>query len=116
MERMPEKDKNVTIDINGFMNDSFIGTRHAGNVLYEQIEKMYRDGVNVVTLDFGGILTISKSAADAIMSQLTEARGITFIKNRLKLVNEGDDIRTLLNNAIIAKKKEMEDCKNIPRG
>ena len=86
-------------------NSSFAGSRISGekirNLIVKEIEKS-EDGV---TLDFALIEMITQSFGDEILGILTRMEGIDYIRKNIRLVNNTDDIKDILNYVIKYSKK-----------
>jgi hypothetical protein len=82
----------------------FAGSRGSGELIRLEI-KPYLDRGERVTLDFGGIKTITQSFADEIFGIFVRSFGISYIKNTLLIVNYNEGIRSTINYVISYSKK-----------
>ena len=91
---------NIKNEANGL---ECIGSRAPGEIIREKIKKEI-DAGGKVTLDFGGVELITQSFADEMIGILVRAFGIEYIRKKLLLVNENEDIRNTLNFVIFYSK------------
>lgn len=82
-------------------NSNFAGSRVSGekirDLIIEEIEKSDNNGV---TLDFALVEMITQSFGDEILGILTRIKGIDYIRNNIRLVNETSDIKNILNYVV----------------
>ena len=94
-----------TINITSLFPDlEFLGSRGAGEVIRLQMDKVLNDNNNVI-IDFNKIDGVTQSFADEIIGIFVRAFGVTFIKNRIKVINANENIRKILNFVINYSKK-----------
>lgn len=82
----------------------FIGSRNAGEIIREKMDKIISEKKTVV-IDFDGILSITQSFADEIVGIYVRAFGVKYIKENIEVVNASDDIRETLNFVVKYSKK-----------
>jgi hypothetical protein len=92
---------NIKNEIGGF---DFAGSRGSGEIIREKI-KPYLDRKETVTLDFGGINTITQSFADEIFGIFVRAFGLDYIRGKLLIVNFNEEIRSTINFVVSYSKK-----------
>ena len=86
-------------------NSDFAGSRQSGAKIREKITREIKEKNGGVTLDFVQIKMITQSFGDEILGILTRAYGVAYIKNNIRLVNENDEIKNILNYVIHYSKK-----------
>lgn len=85
-------------------NSDFAGSRKNGEKIREAIvEKVKKD--NGVTLDFIHIKMITQSFGDEVLGILTRTHGVEYIKNNIRLHNDNDEIKDILNYVVKYSKK-----------
>ncbi len=86
-------------------NSDFAGSRQSGEKIREKIVQDIEAKDDGVTLDFAQIKMITQSFGDEVLGILTRAYGIGYIKNNIRLVNETEEIKNILNYVIRYSKK-----------
>ena len=87
-----------------FPSIQFLGTRVSGEKIRKLIESELKKG-NTVLLDFEGIENISQGFADELVGIFTRMYGKQFIKDNIKAVNYGEEIKTVLNWVVLSSHK-----------
>ena len=90
-------------------NSDFAGSRLSGEKIREQIVQDIESKKDGVTLDFAQIKMITQSFGDELLGILTRGYGIEYIKKNIRLVNETDEIKNILNYVIRYSKKYYSD-------
>jgi len=87
-----------------FPSIHFLGIRSSGEKVRKLIESELKKG-NTVLLDFEGIEDISQGFADELVGIFTRKYGKQFIKDNIKAVNYGQEIKTVLNWVVLSSHK-----------
>jgi len=87
---------NIKLETGGF---DFVGSRSAGEVIREKMKEAL-DNNESVTLDFGGIESVTQSFIDEFFGILIRANGIEYIRKRVLLVNANQGIKDTINFVI----------------
>jgi len=87
---------NIKLETGGF---DFVGSRSAGEVIREKMKEAL-DNNESVTLDFGGIESVTQSFIDEFFGILIRANGIEYIRKRVLLVNASQGIKDTINFVI----------------
>jgi hypothetical protein len=87
-----------------FPSIQFLRTRVSGEKIRKLIELELKKG-NTVLLDFEGIQNISQEFADELVGIFTRKYGKQFIKDNIKAVNYGEEIKTILNQVVLSSHK-----------
>ena len=90
-------------------NSDFAGSRESGEKIREQIEQHISEKDDGVTLDFVHIRMITQSFGDELLGILTRGYGVEYIKKNIRLVNETEEIKNILNYVIRYSKKYYSD-------
>ncbi len=89
-------------------NSDFAGSRQNGaKVRNEILEKLKED--NGITLDFIDINLITQSFGDEVLGILTRMHGIEFIKKNIRIHNENDEIKSVLNYVVKYSQKYFKE-------
>ncbi|MFA6760662.1 MAG: STAS-like domain-containing protein [Sulfuricurvum sp.] len=97
----------VVINIKQELNSlDFAGSRGSGEKIREKMKPVL-DRKESLTLDFGGIDSITQSFADEIVGIFVRAFGIEYIKDFLRLNNANESIKHTLNFVISYSKRKM---------
>ena len=100
----------AVIRIKSFIeNSDFAGSRQSGEKIREEIARLVEAKNDGVTLDFAQIKMITQSFGDEVLGILTRVHGIDYIKKNIRLVNESDEIKSILNYVIRYSKKYHSD-------
>ena len=86
-------------------NSNFAGSRISGEKIRYAIMEEIRKSDNGVTLDFALIEMITQSFGDEILGILTRMEGIEYIKKNIRLVNDSNEIKDILNYVVKYSKK-----------
>ncbi len=81
-------------------NSSFAGSRISGEKIRDLIVKEIEKSEDGVTLDFALIEMITQSFGDEILGILTRMEGIDYIRKNIRLVNNTNDIKDILNYVV----------------
>jgi hypothetical protein len=87
---------NIKLETGGF---DFVGSRSAGEIIREKMKNAL-DSNETVTLDFGGIESVTQSFIDEFFGILIRANGMGYIRKRVLLVNENQSIKDTINFVI----------------
>jgi len=88
------------INIKNLAGDvEFVGSRQTGAIIREEMLDLIHQGGGV-TLDFGGINTVTQSFIDEFIGILTRAKGLDFIAKNVRTVNDNKNIKDTLNFVI----------------
>ena len=87
-----------------FPSIQFLGTRTSGEKIRKLVESELKKG-NTVLLDFEEIENISQGFADELVGIFTRMYGKQFIKDNIKAVNYGEEIKTILNWVVSSSHK-----------
>ena len=90
-------------------NSDFAGSRQSGEKIREKIVQNIEAREDGVTLDFAQIKMITQSFGDELLGILTRGYGIEYIKKNIRLVNETEEIKNILNYVIRYSKKYYSD-------
>lgn len=94
---------NVKNETGGF---EFIGSRGAGEIIREKMKPVL-DQKGEVTLDFSGVDQVTQSFIDEFFGIFIRAFGIEYIRGKVKLVNETQGIKDIINFVIKYSKERQ---------
>lgn len=95
----------ILIDVKSLFPDlEFLGSRGAGEVIRAEMERIFKENNNAI-IDFDEVSGITQSFGDEIIGIFVRAFGVSFIKQRVKIVNANNKIKEILNFVIHYSKK-----------
>ncbi len=89
-------------------NSDFAGSRQNGAKVRNEILKKLKED-NGITLDFIDIHLITQSFGDEVLGILTRMHGIEFIKENIRIHNENDEIKSVLNYVVKYSQKFFKE-------
>lgn len=94
---------NIKNETGGF---DFVGSRGSGEIIRELMKKELDKEDGNITLDFIGIEQVTQSFIDEFFGIFIRAFGVEYIKGRVRLVNENQGIKDIINYVIKYSKKK----------
>lgn len=85
----------MRLAVREFTDDTFAGSRYAGELVRKRIEEALNRG-EAVTLDFEGVSGVTQGFADEAIGVLVRAFGREALE-KIRVINANDRIRLILN-------------------